>query len=257
MPSLARVNVAPIKGTALHNPDTVDLTPLGIPGNRRFYLVDERGSLFSGGDLGRLVQVLADHDRRADRLTLTFPDGTVVTGAADAVSEPVTTDFYGRPVPGAIVAGPFAEAFSAYVGTPLRLVRADREGDGPDEFRLTLVSFASVRDLGARAQHDGELDSRRFRVNLELEGCDPYEEDTWDGRRVRVGDAILRLHGKIPRCVVTTQSPQTGDKDFDTLKQIAAYRPMIDGRRGIPFGMYAEVEDAGTASIGDEVAPID
>ena len=62
-------------------------------------------------------------------------------------------------------------------------------------------------------------------MTFELEGCAPHEEDTWAGRRVRVGTALLRIYGQVPRCVVTTQSPETGLKDFETLKTIASYRP--------------------------------
>jgi uncharacterized protein YcbX len=56
--------------------------------------------------------------------------------------------------------------------------------------------------------------------------------------------------------VVTTQDPATGLKDFDTLKHIAAYRPKMRQPRGIPFGMYAEVEQPGRIAVGDPVEPL-
>ena len=65
--------------------------------------------------------------------------------------------------------------------------------------------------------------------------------------------ALLRIYGQVPRCVVTTQSPETGLKDFDTLKTIAAYRGVDGGPEGIPFGMYAEVEHPGRVRVGDDV----
>jgi uncharacterized protein YcbX len=154
------------------------------------------------------------------------------------------------------VAGPAAEAISAFAGRPLRLVRADREGDGPDEHRLSLVSLASVADLGARNGRP-DLDPSRFRMNLELDGCGPQEEDGWAGRAVRVGAAVVRVLGPVPRCVATTRDPATGDKDFDTLKAIAAYRPLMSDPRGVPFGMYAEVERQGRVAPGDPVTPLE
>jgi hypothetical protein len=255
MPTIARINATPVKGTALAQLERAELTSLGIPGNRRFHLVDASGNLFSGAEHGPLVQVRAAYDAGEEALSLAFPDGTVAVGPADGLGGSITTDFYGRPVPGHLVPGPFAQAFSDYVGRDLRLVRTDREGDGPDVKRLTLVSLGSVRHLAEKAAYEGDLDSRRFRINLEVERCEPHEEDTWEGRLVRVGDATLRIHGKIPRCVVTTQDPRTGIRDFNTLKQIARYRPLIDGRKGIPFGMYAEVETPGSVSVGDPVLP--
>ena len=256
MPAIARFNVTPVKGTRLLHPEQVELTAAGIPGNRRFFLVDEEGDLYSGSDFGPLVRVRAS--AQDERLVCAFPDGTTVEAEPDR-GEPLVVDFYGRPVPARVVGGGFAEAFSAFVGRPLRLVRAEADGDGPDVRRLSLVSLASVRELAGRGGHKGDLDPGRFRINVEIDGCAPFEEDSWDGRRVRLGEAVVRLYGQIPRCDVTTQSPETGEKDFETLKVIAGFRPLMErdgaGGRGIPFGMYAEVEEPGAAAVGDPVAP--
>jgi uncharacterized protein YcbX len=233
----------------------VELTTDGIAGNRRFHLVDEAGRLFSSGAHGPLVRLRSTLDADGETLTVAFPDGSVVVSAVDRLGDPHVTDMWGRPVPGRFVEGPIGEAVGAFVGRPVRLVRADREGDGSDVHRLTLVSLASVRDLGAR--HDRpDLDPRRFRMDLELEGCDAFEEDTWEGLAVRIGEAVVRILGPVPRCVVTTRDPETGRKDFDTLRHIAGYRSPMPQRGGIPFGMYAEVERPGTIAIGDPVGPL-
>jgi uncharacterized protein YcbX len=255
MPHLERINVTPVKGTALQHPNDATLTSLGIPSNRRFHLIDARGRLFTGGDHGALVLVRSTFDREAEMLSLAFPDGSDVTAAADRLGATHVTDFYGRPVPGRIVLGPFAEAIGAFVGRPLQLVRADQEGDGSDVHRLSLVSRPSVRDLGSRSGRP-DLDPMRFRMDLELDDCRPFDEDTWEGQAVRIGDAVVRLLGPIPRCVVTTRDPSTGRKDFDTLKRIAEYRPLMDRPRGVPFGMYAEVDQVGRISVGDPVEPL-
>lgn len=253
MRSIARINVTPLKGTMLHHPDRVELTPEGIPDNRRFFLVDEGGALFSAPDLGPLVQVRAELS--GEHLTLTFPEGHVVEDAVQTGGEALVVDFYGRPVDAVVVEGPFSAAISSYAQRPLRVVRSIRQGDGSDVHRLSLVSRASVAALAAGADHEGDLDARRFRMDLELDGCEPYEEDTWDGRRVRVGSAVVRIHGQVPRCVLTTKDPVTGLKDFDTLRQIARQRPRISGGGGLPFGMYAEVEEPGSVAVGDELVP--
>jgi len=253
--TISRFCVTPVKGTALVHPDNVLLDEHGIAANRRFYLIDDRGDLFSGADLGTLVRIHAAWDEGADRLTLAFPDGTDVSGNADATGEPVTTDFYGRPVSGRVLEGPWSQALSAYAERSLRLVRTDRPGEGPDVELLTIVSQASVRELARVGSRDGDLDSRRFRINLEVEGCEAYEEDTWSGRRVQVGDAVLAVLDPVPRCVVTTQDPNTGRKDFETLKVIARHRGRIDGG-GLPFGMYARVEEPGRVRVGDPVEPV-
>ncbi|MEA2520844.1 MAG: uncharacterized protein QOI81_490 [Actinomycetota bacterium] len=251
--SVVRLNVTPVKGLALSHPGEVLLTPIGVPENRRFFMADPNGALVSAERFGPMQQVHADLDTVEDRLTLTFPDGTVVSGNASAGGSAVSTDFYGRLVPAHVVPGPFAAALSDYTGLSVRLVRTDAPGDGSDVHHLTLVSRASVAELGRAGGASGDIDAGRFRMLLELDGCRPYEEDTWDGRFLRVGAATVRVCGQVPRCVITTQSPKTGLKDFDTLKVLATSRGRMAGGAGLPFGMYGEVEHPGSVRVGDPV----
>jgi uncharacterized protein YcbX len=253
--TLSRLSVTPVKALRLSHPDEADLTVGGIPADRRFYLVDEDDGLFDASDLGALMQVVPDYDTRTERLRLSFPDGSVVEDASDRLDGAVTTDFFGRMVEGHLVEGAFGAALSAFAGRSVRLARVTRDGDGQDVHPLTIVSSESIRDLGRRGDRS-DLDARRFRINLEIEGCEPYEEDSWDGVLVRVGEATIRVRGQIPRCIVTTLGPDTGEKDFGTLMQLARFRPRIGGRGGLPFGMYAEVVRAGRVRIGDPVAPV-
>jgi len=252
MPTLVRLSVTPVKALRLSHPEAVELTTGGIPADRRFYLIDEDGGLFDATDHGPLLRVVPDYDAEAERLSLSFPDGSTAEGSVGELGADVTTDFFGRDVDGRIVEGPLATALSAYAGRPVRLVRVRRDGEGQDVHPLTIVSSESVRDLGDRDDQPG-LDARRFRINLEIEGVGPYEEDTWDGNLLRVGDATIEVRGQIPRCVVTTLAPETGEKDFPTLTRIARYRPRIGERGGLPFGMYARIEVPGRMRVGDPV----
>jgi uncharacterized protein YcbX len=253
--TLARLSVTPVKALRLSHPREAELTAAGIPADRRFYLIDEAGALFDASDQSSLLRIVPEYDPGTERLRCTFPDGSAVEGIVDRLNGAVTTDFFGRPVEGRLVGDGFSEAFSAALGRSVRLVRVAHEGDGQDVHPLTIVSSASVRDIGARGDRP-DLDARRFRINLEVDGCDPYEEDTWDGALVRVGDATIRVRGQIPRCIITTLAPDTGEKDFRTLNLIARHRPRIEGRRGLPFGMYAEVVEGGRARVGDPVEPL-
>jgi uncharacterized protein YcbX len=252
--SVVRLNVTPVKGLALSHPNEVVLTSIGVPENRRFFMVDEDGAMVSADRFGPMQRIRADLDPEGDELTLTFPDGTVI--AADAVGdgEALSTDFYGRAVASHVVPGPFAAALSDHIGFAVRLVRSDVPGDGSDVHHLTLVSRASVAELGRAGGANGDIDAGRFRMLFELDGCGAYEEDTWDGRLLGIGGATVRVCGQVPRCVMTTQSPKTGLKDFDTLKVLAASRGRMADGSGLPFGMYGEVEEPGSVRVGDEVA---
>lgn len=255
MYAVSRLSIAPVKALALVRPEMVELTPVGVPEDRRFYLIDDRGRLFKGKHHGPLVRVRPSYDPATGRLSLAFPDGLEV-GAEVTVGECVETAFFGeRTVTGRVVGGPFAAALSAYAGLPLRLVRTEQPGAGNDEQPVTLLTEASVAALSEHAGHPELLDDRRFRMLVMVAGGKAYDEDAWAGRTVRVGAAVVRVGGPVPRCVVTRQSPTTGERDVQTLDAIVAARGY--GEEGsIDFGRYAEVIEPGPVRVGDPVEPL-
>jgi uncharacterized protein YcbX len=252
MPTVARLSITPVKSLRLHHPEEILLDPFGVAADRRFYLIRKDGRLLAGVHHGPLALVSADWDALHDRLRLTFPDGTVVEDDV-LLGAPELTDFWGHRVEGRVVEGPWAEALAEFAKRPVRLVKADSPAGAVDIEPLTLVSSESISELAARAGRDS-LDGRRFRMLLEIEGCTPHEEDTWRGRHVRFGEAVLEIGGPVPRCATTTRDPSTGERDFDTLREIAAYRGKRDGKK-IDFGVYAQVVRPGRVRVGDAVEP--
>ena len=251
MITVARLGVTPVKALALLEPDAVLLEHHGVAENRRFYLVDEQGRLLNGRQLGALSGIRADADRDGTRLALVFLDGQRLEGHV-GLAEPLETDFWGRNVTGRVCEGPWAAVLSDWAGRAVRLVRAERPGEASDVHRLTLVSTASLEQLARLGGDPGLGDRRRFRMLLTLDGCHPHEEDEWDGRRLRVGEAIIRVGGPVPRCVVTTLNPDSGVRDLDTMRAIKAVRG-LSPRRTIDFGVYGEVEEPGRVRVGDTV----
>jgi len=254
---VAWISIAPVKGLALVHPDEVLLEPFGVRENRRFYLVDGKGRLRNGKHAGRLVQVVPSYDEQANSLRLDFPDGLVVDGEVE-VGETVTTVFYGRPVTGRLVVGPWSEALSAWAETALRLIRAERPGDGMDRGTAagaSLVSTAALDALARAAGAEGPVDGRRFRMLFGVERVPAHEEDSWLRRRVRIGAATVVPLGNVGRCAVTTQNPDTGLRDLDTLRALEGYRGQLPTTERLPFGVWAQVAHAGRVRVGDPVEP--
>jgi uncharacterized protein len=249
------LTVAPVKALALVEVDELELTRAGVADNRRFYLVDEDGRRYGLLRDGRLALVRPAYDAARGRLELAFPDGSVVAGQVEVDGE-VTTDFYGRSVTGRLVVGPWSEALSAHVGRPLRLVRTEA-GTAVDRVRgpVSMLSEASLEELRRRAGRDERVDRRRFRMLIGIGGVGAHEEDEWLGRRVQVGEAVVLLREQVARCAITTQNPETGVPDFDTLREIKAYRGARE-RKLIDFGVYGEVAEPGRVRLGDPAEPL-
>jgi uncharacterized protein YcbX len=249
------ISIAPVKGLALSQPGEVLLERTGVRTDRRFYLVDGAGLLVNGKRHGTLVRIGAEYDDATGTLALRLPGGETVAGEV-AVDGEIETNFYGRPVRGRLVQGPFGAALSEFAGEPLRLVRPDAAGDALDRGGSTagasLISTASL-DALARATNTSAVDGRRFRMLLCVSGCEPHEEDTWLGRDVRVGEALVAPLGNVGRCAVTTHDPATGIRDLDTLAALKEYRGELPTTEPLPFGIWAEVVEPGLVRCGDEV----
>ena len=173
------------------------------------------------------------------------------------LGEPVTTSFYGRPVEGRIVDGPWADALSSFVGRPLRLVQPVEPGGGLDRGggAVTLLSTASLEAIREAAGADTPVDPRRFRMLFGVEGVEPHEEDSWIGRRVRIGEATALLRGNVGRCVVTSRDPDTGERTLATLDALAEYRGDVETTEPLPFGVWGTVAEPGRVRLGDAVVP--
>jgi uncharacterized protein YcbX len=254
MRTVARINVAPVKGFRLLHPEQVSLGPEGVVENRRFFLVGADGQRIRTSVTPWLSLLGAEYDAGAERLRVRFPDGTEAEGDACPNGGSVHSTSGSLDIPGRVVAGPWDEPLAAFAGQSVRLARADRLGHGLHA-PVTLVSDGSLARLAAEAGVD-RVDPRRFRMLFELDGCDEHEEDSWDGRLLRVGDAVLRVGGPVDRCAVTTRDPDTAERDLDTLRILKDYRGQRESDGAVLFGVYADVARPGLVRVGDPVEPV-
>jgi uncharacterized protein len=251
--TVAWISVTPVKGLALRQLDECELTELGVAGDRQFFLVDENDRLVNSKGLGALQQIVARFED--ETLALDFPDGTTVAQQV-GLDGSLDAQFWGVTVPVRVVAGPWSEAISEFAGRGLRLVRSP--GPATDRMRSGAATLLGTASLEAMARVFGidAVDGRRFRMNFGIDDLEAHEEDRWLGRRVRLGEAVVVPQGNVGRCAVTTQNPETGKPDLDTLKALAAYRGELESTEPLPFGVHAAVAEAGRVKLGDPVEPL-
>jgi MOSC domain-containing protein len=250
VPTVAGFNLTPVKSTALHRPDRIALGTDGAVGDRRFLCVRSDGTRLSGISKAALIPIVAQHDAAAHRLSLTFPDGGVAEGNDRPRGSVIRVQLFDREIPVREIDPALTAVLRAHVGddtlTIARVIEPEYAGGA---HRVSIVGRASVADVGSRMAGDG-LDPRRFRMLIEVDGLDPYEEDSWGGHRVRIGDAIVRVGRRMPRCVMTTLDPDTGVQDAPVLHVLASYRT-VEGKPIL--GMHGDVERGAEIAAGDAV----
>eukprot|EP00514_Thraustochytrium_sp_LLF1b_P011741 CAMPEP_0184561192 /NCGR_PEP_ID=MMETSP0199_2-20130426/47314_1 /TAXON_ID=1112570 /ORGANISM="Thraustochytrium sp., Strain LLF1b" /LENGTH=356 /DNA_ID=CAMNT_0026958503 /DNA_START=23 /DNA_END=1093 /DNA_ORIENTATION=- len=115
-----------------------------------------------------------------------------------------------------------------------RLTDQDRTAFN-DGFPMLVLSQASLNDLNRRifvsAKEKGETPKHysvaRFRPNIVLSGCEPFEEDTFTSVTIGGKGVTLRVVKPCPRCKMTTIDPKTGKGGLLTMEPyvtLASYR---------------------------------
>ncbi len=254
MISVTALSTSPIKGTRLHRVEEVELGPTGARGDRRFFVIDARGRMINAKRLGALQAVVAA--LRDGRLSLTFPDGSVLEAVPEG-GRHLTARFYSRTLDGRIVEGPFADALSEHLGERVELVEpAIAAVDRGEAGAASLISRASLAAL-ADAAGEPDVDSRRFRMLIEVDGIGAHGEDRWVGRELRIGEASIRFNGHVGRCLITSRDPETGTVDLPTLDVLSSYRGAVDTTEPLPFGIYGQVLEGGVVRVGDLVSTVE
>jgi uncharacterized protein YcbX len=138
---------------------------------------------------------------------------------------------------------------------PLRLVGdgiTPRFHDrGPGGGFVSLHGRGSLLSL-AEALDDPELDERRFRSNVAIEGISAWGELEWGGQRLRIGEAEFRVTKPAVRCLATHASPSEGVRDREVLTVLTR----VFGHAQPSFAVMMETLRPGVIRVGDPVEVI-
>jgi uncharacterized protein len=203
----------PVKSMAGERLDAAQLGPLGVPGDRSAYVVDERDATISAR---------------------TRPALLGLRGGTDAAGLPTVNGH-------AWDGSPAAELVRAAAGETARLVLASAF-ERFDILPLLVATDGAVDEAG--------LDIRRLRPNLAIGGVDGLAERTWEGRFLRIGDAVVGLATLRERCIVTTFEPDTLEQDVGVLLEL---RRRFAGE----LALNAWTARAATVRVGDPVELLD
>lgn len=117
-----------------------------------------------------------------------------------------------------------------------------------DAFPLLLMTETTLRTIQEKAP-ESRFDVRRFRPNLLIAdsgSSEPFPENAWCGRRLKIGEAILEITVECPRCVMTTHGFEDLPKDPKIMRTLVR-------ESGGNLGVYAKVEKPGRIALGDRI----
>lgn len=118
-----------------------------------------------------------------------------------------------------------------------------------DAYPFLIISQASLDDLNSRLPE--ALPMNRFRPNLVLDGCAPYQEDQM--ALIRIGNVLLEGQGLCARCPTTATNQETAERGKEPLRTLATYRRHPSGADGVVFGRNFNHLNLGKIAIGDAV----
>ena len=262
---LARLYVYPVKscrGVAL---EESCLDAYGLAHDREWMLVDPDGRFLTQREhprMARIAPALTD-----EGLELRAPGISPLVLLRDRSDRGLRkVRIWGDEVWAVDEGDEAAGWLSAALGIPCRLVRRDPEFmrrvpasyaissedrvGFADGFPLLLISQASLDDLNARLPRPVGME--RFRPNLVIAGCDPYEEDIW--KVLRINEITLHAVKPCSRCTIPTVDPGTGERDprGEPLRTLTRYRRGADGKVYLGQNLVHEPKE-GRLRVGDRV----
>ena len=267
---LSSLFIYPVKSLHGLSVASVELDALGLSGDRRFMVVDERGRFLTQRTLPRMALIRTM--LTPERLALSAVGaGEIEVGRASDPTAPLRAVKVWKSE--GLRAEDCGDAAAVWLGNFLgiacRLVRAGTEFHRPmtkpkaragdvvsfaDADPLLVVSESSLANLNDRLLVQGEdpVPMDRFRPNLVVSGCDAFAEDSWP--RVRIGEVVLRAGGPCARCVVTTTDQLTAERGKEPLRTLATYRRDAGDPTDVNFGQnFIHETKCGLLRLGDAV----
>jgi uncharacterized protein YcbX len=253
----------PIKACRGVEVDSSCVERMGLEHDRRMMVVTPEGEFLTQREVPRLALVIPK--LKNGMLELSAPNYESIQFGIQTSGTPWLVNIWKSKGVYAIDQGEEAASwFSAWLGASVRLVHIadgykrlvnesyavnDDDHTGfADGYPILLASEEGLHDLNAHLEFPVPMN--RFRPNIVVKGCEPFEEDTWN--RIRIGDVELAVVKPCARCVVTTIDKETLEQSKEPLKTLGKYRrhelgaifgqnviPLNGGR--IRLGMTVEI----------------
>ena len=240
-----------------------DITKKGLKHDRIWALFDAKGQVVTGRQHPQLLDIKIDI--RDEKTTVILDNRPQVSFDINMRSdESRDAKIFSYEVQGYHVSKEIDQWFSEYLEKNVQLLYSENlkrpvlEKHGgahndivsfADQAPILLLSEESLSDLNKRLPTP--ITFHRFRPNIVVKGCEPYEEDKW--KNIRIGKVDFEVIQKCERCIFTTIDPKTKIKDSkrEPLNTLSTYRKNESG--GIDFGVHLVPRSSGKIRLEEGV----
>lgn len=250
--TVTRLSRYPIKGLSPEPLSSVTLYPgNGFPGDRAFALAlpSTKFDEDQPTPLPKTMFLMLARQEALARLRTSYNESTGILSMKDGthvLSENIRNSD-GRAAIERFFSGflPANEVGQARLVTAKAHSFTDVGARSPELMRaVSMINLASVRDFESKLGE--QVDPRRFRANILVDGLPPWVELDWVGRKLAIGSIKFEGARLTVRCPATEVNPDTAVRDIRLpyeLKRIYGH---------IHLGLYLYVESEGALSVGDE-----
>lgn len=264
--TVSELNYYPIKSCGGIRAEFAEITARGFQYDREWMLVDEDGEFFTQRDNAKMALVSPAVNEKGLVLNAPGMPELVVPhlngGHREALSDKRPVVVWSDVCDGVDQGDEASEWLSSFLDMRCRLVRmasgyvrqvdqeyalrpSDQVGFA-DGFPFLLISDESLADLNARLQEPVPMN--RFRPNIVVKGCDPFDEDKW--KTIRIGAITFDVVKPCARCAITTINQKTSERGQEPLKTLSGFR-RIDNK--VMFGQNVVHHTTGTISVSAPV----
>ena len=110
---------------------------------------------------------------------------------------------------------------------------------------VSLLNIQSINDFEKKI--DTKIETSIFRGNICIDGIEPWKEQEWIGKIIKINGVSFKVKKKIPRCVAINLKPQSDDNSFNLLQSLKKTYNHFD------MGIYLTALEDGKIEVGSKI----
>jgi uncharacterized protein len=110
---------------------------------------------------------------------------------------------------------------------------------------VSLLNIQTINDFEKKIEK--KIETSIFRGNICIDGIQPWKEQEWIGKIIKINGISFKVKKNIPRCVAINLKPQSDDNSFNLLQSLKKTYNHFD------MGIYLTALEDGEIEVGSKI----